>query len=175
MYVDPHRPVAFEEHALDEVLLADLHPPLAGVLEQHLVELAARHLEGPLRLAVRAAVEIDLAGAVVHDELETLLLDVIDLVELVEDPEVLEDGEAEGGDRLADVEAGELGALEDEDLAPSLSEPGAAGRTRGTAANDHDVVSLFHEVPPCRCRPTGFRSRRGIRRCARPPRARGAR
>ncbi len=84
-------PVALEQHVEHAHALVRLHAVLAGVVEHHLVELAAHHLPG-LRALVRLVVpEVErrrqLAAGV--DELHAVLLDEVALLHLVEHVEPL--------------------------------------------------------------------------------------
>jgi len=66
------------------------------------------------------------------------------LVHPLEDPELFPDFVAERQQRLPDVKAGELGALEDEDGATLLAEIVGGRRASGSTAGDDYIVGMAH-------------------------------
>ena len=114
--LDAHadRALAFEEHLEHVHAFVRVDAVLAGVVEHHLVELAAHDLPR-LRALVRLVVpEVErrrqLAAGV--DELHAVLLDEVAALHLLEHAEPLQHPVGFGNQRLADVEARKSLALE---------------------------------------------------------------
>ena len=106
--------VALEEHVEHAHAFVDVDAVLAGVVEHHLVELAAHHLPG-LRALVRLVVpEVERRRqlAVRVDELHAVLLDEVALLHLRQHVEPLQHPVGLRDQRLADVEARKVLALE---------------------------------------------------------------
>ena len=106
--------VALEQHVEHARAFVDVDAVLARVVEHHLVELAAHHLPG-LRALVRLVVpEVERRRqlAVRVDELHAVLLDEVALLHLRQHVEPLQHPVGLGNQRLADVKARKLLALE---------------------------------------------------------------
>ena len=112
------------------------------MVEQHLVEVGALDLVGVGIAGADRLVEVvgELGARLFVDELGARLVDVAP-VDLFEDAELAPDVVREGQHRLADVEARELLALEDEDAALALPQKVCGRRARRTATRDDDVES----------------------------------
>src|SRR5262245_42645262 len=119
----------------------DLDVVGAGVVEQELVELLAVYLPGLGTFVWVVIEEIERLGqlAVVVDELHAVFLDKSapfhpgKQVEPLQDPVGLRD------QRLADVEAREALALEEEDAVTVLGDQRGHSRTGGPAADDYHI------------------------------------
>ncbi len=141
LYLDPHRPTAFEQDVQNAHALVGGGPVLPGVLEHHLVELAAHHLPGLRALVGLVVPEVEgrreLAARV--DELDAVLLHEVALLHLGQHAEPLQHPVGLRDQGFADVEARELLALEELHPQPLLGEKGGGRGPRGTAS-DHDDV-----------------------------------
>jgi hypothetical protein len=74
-------------------------------------------------------------------------------LDLLTHAEAIEEGEARGQQRLADVEPGEPLALEADDVESRPRQEGGGGRPGRTAAHDGDVAPGRHGPP---LRPAGW-------------------
>ncbi len=136
-------PPAFEEHVRDRRLLPDVGAALRRVLEQQVVEVRALDLVRHRVPVVEGVLEDDgprpaLLEHVVPEERPVLLLKPR-LPDLLEDAQPLEDRQAVGQERLADVEAGEPLLLQHDDAPARAREERRDGGAGGPAA-DHDRV-----------------------------------
>ena len=120
------RPTASPMHevqAFDARLLGDGRAVLRGVVEEHFVELRARHLVGAFVFREQAVFEGDLdavrpagggdLGAVFRQETR---------IEFLDDPKPLEGFHAMRQERFADMEAGKFFAFEHDDLVAETGE-----------------------------------------------------
>lgn len=121
--------------------LADDHPGLLRVAEQELVERRAGHLEGlgGGRLDRLREVGVLLDGAVEGPEARAPLLDESGGGDRVLDAQGPEDLVRPGELGLADVEAGKLVPLQQEDPAPAPRERGGRAGAAWPAAADDSV------------------------------------
>ena len=134
-------PVVLEEHVEHARAFVDVDAVLAGVVEHHLVELAAHDLPG-LRALVRLVVpEVERRGqlAVRVDELHAVLLDEVALLHLRQHVQPLEHPVGLRNQRFADVKARETLALEELDAIAALGDQRGHRRSGRTAADDDDV------------------------------------
>ena len=131
------------EEGEDGDFLADFRATGGGVAEEHVVELGAEDLPGLGHgIDVVAGVKVEGLGALAvgldeHDA--EFLLEVGGLHE-GDQAEALEGSEGEGDEGFADVVAGELFALEDEDAVAVFGEDRGGAGSGGAAADDDGVV-----------------------------------
>ena len=124
-------------------LFADLDAFLAGVFQQHLVELAADDLPGDGRFMLQVLVEIERRGdpAVLAGELHGILPREVRLLELLDHADPLEREVAERQQRLANVIAGEFLFFQEQHFVPVHGQDGRRGRAgRPAAHNDVYVI-----------------------------------
>src|ERR1051326_4973688 len=136
------RLLAAQVDADDVRLLPHDHARLVRGLHQQLVELRARHLERAVVRRRQVLVEAERVAerAVAGDELRAVLRHEVALLELLEDAEALEDVGVEREERLADLEAREALALEQQYVEAFFRQECCGGGAGGAAADDDDVV-----------------------------------
>ena len=125
--------LAVHEQAVDRRFLAHFGAFLAGVVEQHLVELRAQHLPG-LRdgFAVVAVEEIERLRALpvrLHEG-DAVFLHEVRRLHLRDHPDALQRAEGERNERFADVVARKFLALEHEHAMAVFGENGGRRRSR---------------------------------------------
>src|SRR5262249_33166416 len=116
----------------------------AGVLEEHLIELAPHDLPG-LRALVRLVVPEVERGRQLSaraDELHAVLLDEVALLHLRQHVQPAEHPVGLRDERFADVKAGKALGLEQLAPAAALREQRGRRRARGSAANHHYVRAV---------------------------------
>ena len=143
LFLDAHAdgPIAVEQHLQHAHALVHADALFAGVVQQHLVELAADDLPG-LRTLMRLVIdEVERLRelAVLVDELHAVLLDEGAFLHLVEHVQPLEHPVGLRDQRFADVKAREMFALEQLHPMPLLGDQGGGGGPGGAAADDDDL------------------------------------
>ena len=143
----PRAPVPWSaEDAGGLGLFADLDAFLAGVFQQHLVELAADDLPGDGRFMLQMLVEIERRGdpAVLAGELHGILPREVRLLKLLDHADPLEREVTERQQRFADVIAGEFFLFQQQHFVPMHGQDGRSGRAGRPAAHDDHVIFAFH-------------------------------
>ena len=132
--------VAVESHIEDTRLLVNVNAVLAGVVEHHVVEFAAKHLPR-LRAFVRVVLEeVERLRffALIVGERDRVLLGERGCLHLVEHAEPAEREVRVRHERFADVEAGKLFPLEEANRVTLLGNEGTRGGTGRTTTDDND-------------------------------------
>ena len=133
--------VGVELHVVDARALDGAGPARGGVAEQQLVELGAPHLPGVGHALVPRVAELEqaLVRMVGRDELHAPLGHA-DALELRTQPELVEQRDVGGEQRLADVEARMARLLQQHDVAALAGEERGDGRAARAAADDQYVA-----------------------------------
>ncbi len=142
----------FTDQIADGGLFTHLGALLAGIIEKHLIELAAQHLPGRSGFVFQMLEEVKRQrGAPMRAyKLDTVFPGECRRFHALENSKALERKVTVGKQRLADVIARKLLLLEQHHAAAFHGEHGRRRRAGGTAPNHDGVVAIivFHDPSP---------------------------